>query len=127
VGKIVSPIEVTTVSPQLQQVLNEARQLSPQERLELVHQLSDGDRDGTLSWAEKLVQMEQQALESGQVERVEGGLVVKSQSGEVLDLDLVELINQQREERAQTVMGGILEPIFKLESWNLLKVFAVSG
>jgi hypothetical protein len=49
--------------------------------------------------------MEQQALASGQVERVEGGLVVKGQSGEVLDLDLVEFINQQREERAQTVMG----------------------
>jgi hypothetical protein len=94
------------VSPQLQQVLNEARQLSPQERLELVHQLSDGDRDGTtLSWAEKLAQMEQQAMASGQVERVEGGLVVKGQTGEVLDLDLVEFINQQREERAQQVMG----------------------
>jgi hypothetical protein len=93
------------VSPQLQQVLNEARQLSPQERLELVHQLSDGDRDGALSWAEKLAQMEQQAWAGGQVERVEGGLVVKGQAGEVLDLDLVEFINQQREERAQTVMG----------------------
>jgi hypothetical protein len=94
------------VSPQLQQVLNEARQLSPQERLELVHQLSDGDRDGTtLSWAEKLAQMEQQALASGQVERVEGGLVVKGQTGEILDLDLVEFINQQREERSQTVRG----------------------
>jgi hypothetical protein len=99
-----SPIEVA-VSPQLQQVLNEARQLSPHERLELVHQLSDGDRDGTLSWAEKLVQMEQQALATGQVERVAGGLVVKGQTGEVLDLDLVEFINQQREERSQTVMG----------------------
>jgi hypothetical protein len=93
------------MSPQLQQLLHEARQLSPQERLELVHQLSDGDTDGELFWAEKLVQMEQQALASGQVERVEGGLVVKGQAGEVLDLDLVEFINQQREERAQKVMG----------------------
>ncbi len=93
------------MSPQLQQVLNEARQLSPQERLELVQQLSDGDGEGTLSWAEKLAQMEYQALASGQVERVEGGLVVKGQIGEVLDLDLVEFINQQREERAQKVMG----------------------
>jgi hypothetical protein len=92
------------MSPQLTQVLTQVRQLSIHDRLELIRQLSFEETDA-LSWAETLKQMEEQALASGQVEQTEGGLVVKSQAGEVLDLDLVEFIKQQREDRSRQVMG----------------------
>jgi hypothetical protein len=93
------------MSPQLEQVFNQAQQLSQQERIELIQQLSDTNSDETPSWADKIAQMEQKALASGQVVWMEGGLVVKGEIGEILDLDLVEFIKQQREERIQEVSG----------------------
>jgi hypothetical protein len=93
------------MSPQLEQVFNQAQQLSQQERIELIQQLSDTNSDETPSWADKIAQMEQKALAGGQVVWMEGGLVVKGEIGEILDLDLVEFIKQQREERIQEVSG----------------------
>jgi hypothetical protein len=93
------------VSLQLEQVFNQAQQLSPQERLQLIQQLSDANGDETPSWSDKIAQMEQKALAGGQVVWMEGGLVVKGEIGEILDLDLVEFIKQQREERIQEVSG----------------------
>jgi hypothetical protein len=90
------------MSPQLQQVLTQAQQLSKQDQSELILQLSAGERltvepgNGSTPWPEMIARMERDALAGGQVKMVEGGLVVKDQPGEVLDLDLVEFINQQR-------------------------------
>jgi hypothetical protein len=93
------------MSPQLEQIFNQAQQLLHQERLQLIQQLSSATNDDAPFWADKIAQMEQKALAGGQVVWMEGGLVVKGQIGEILDLDLVEFINQQREEGIQEVSG----------------------
>jgi hypothetical protein len=99
------------MSPQLQQILSQAQQLSKQDQSELIWQLSAGaqltaeDSAEPTSWPEMIARMERDALASGQVKMVEGGLVVKGQPGEVLELDLMEFINQQREERVREVGG----------------------
>jgi hypothetical protein len=54
---------------------------------------------------ERMAQMEAAALGTGLVERVAGGLVVKGQPGEILDLDLVEFVKRGREERMEGVLG----------------------
>jgi hypothetical protein len=87
-----SPIEVT-VSPQLQQVLNEARQLPPQDLRRLVDQLS-----GEVNRASKISEALDDRPEA-ELEYVDGVLVVKCQHPGTLDLDLVEFIKEQREER----------------------------
>ena len=51
-----------------------------------------------------VVESADQSCES-QLEYVDGVLVVKSQEAQLLDLDLVAFINQQREERIQEVGG----------------------
>jgi hypothetical protein len=75
-GKRFHLIEVA-MSFQLEQVLNQVRQLSTDDQLELFRQLSVGETD-VLSWTATLRQMEQQALANGQVEQTEGGSVVKA-------------------------------------------------
>jgi 7,8-dihydro-6-hydroxymethylpterin-pyrophosphokinase len=87
------------VSPQLQQVLNEARQLPPQDLLMLVNQLSgEVNRTRTINEA-------QDDRPEAELEYVNGVLVVKSQQPGTLDLDLVEFIREQREERNRQVGG----------------------
>lgn len=126
------------MSPQLEQVFNQAQQLSPQEQIELANRLfrqingtnSDQDNrpEAELEYVngvlvvksqgnklsgdlvaemrdERMAQIEAAALATGLVERVEGGLVVKGQPGEVLDLDLVEFVKQGREERMEKGLG----------------------
>jgi hypothetical protein len=90
-GKVSKPIEVTTVSPQLQQVLNEARQLPPQELRQLVAQLI-GEADLTNGINDDRPEAE--------LEYVDGILVVKSQ-GPMISGDWVTLM---REERIQALI-----------------------
>ncbi len=87
------------MSPQLQQVLNEARQLPPQELLLLVNQLS-GEVNRPNGIDKALDDRPEEELEY-----VNGVLVVKSQQPGTLDLDLVEFIKEQREERDRQVGG----------------------
>jgi hypothetical protein len=95
------------MSLQLEQVFSQAQQLSPQEQIQLASRLFgqvnrtasiNGDQDD--SPQERLCQRPEAELEY-----VNGVLVVKSQQPGTLDLDLVEFINQQREERDRQVGG----------------------
>jgi hypothetical protein len=95
------------MSPQLEQVLSQARQLSSQEQLQLASQLlSEVNRANGVDEApgdspqERLDQRPEAELEY-----VNGVLVVKSQQPGTLNLDLVEFIKEQREERNRQVGG----------------------
>jgi hypothetical protein len=83
------------VSPQLQQVLNQARQLSQEEQRQLFKQLFGDDR------AESTLPTELEPEVEVQLEYVNGVLVVKSQ-GLMLSGDLVA---DMREERMRQVGG----------------------
>jgi hypothetical protein len=88
------------MSPQLTQVLNQVRQLSTDDQLELVRQLSAGNAEPADTVDEILDDRPEAELEY-----VNGVLVVKSQQPGTLDLDLVEFIKEQREERDRQVGG----------------------
>jgi hypothetical protein len=87
------------MSLQLEQVFSQAQQLSPQEQIQLASRLF-GQVNRTDS-----INGDQDDRPEAELEYVNGVLVVKSQQPGTLDLDLVEFINQQREERDRQVGG----------------------
>jgi hypothetical protein len=87
------------MSLQLEQVLSQVRQLSPQDQRQLVAQLV-GERDH----AHGIDEAPDDRPEA-ELEYVNGVLVVKSQQPGTLDLDLVEFIKEQREARNRQVGG----------------------
>jgi hypothetical protein len=87
------------MSLQLEQVLSQVRQLSPHDQRQLVAQLvGEGAQANEINEA-------QGDLTEAELEYVNGVLVVKSQQPGTLDLDLVEFIKEQREERDRQVGG----------------------
>jgi hypothetical protein len=87
------------MSLQLEQVFSQAQQLSPQEQIQLASRLF-GQVNRTAS-----INGDQDDRPEAELEYVNGVLVVKTQQPGTLDLDLVEFINQQREERDRQVGG----------------------
>jgi hypothetical protein len=80
------------MSLQLEQVLSQVRQLSPQDQRQLVAQLvGEGAQASGINEA-------QDDRPEAELEYVNGVLVVKSPQPGTLDLDLVEFIKEQREE-----------------------------
>jgi hypothetical protein len=95
----------TAASPSsLERIVVEIEALSLKDQFWLMERVMQGIRSKTLQ--ESPINTAVNVIESNsRLEDVDGLLVVKSQSSEILDLDLVEFINEQREERIRAVGG----------------------
>lgn len=94
-----------TESPSiLERMIVEIEALSLRDQFWLMERLMQGIRSQTLQQLPVSTAVKDVELEPT-LEYVDGILVVKSQNSEILDLDLVAFINEQREERIREVGG----------------------
>jgi hypothetical protein len=96
--------QITESLSSLERMVVEIEALSLKDQFWLMERLMQGIRSQTLQ--ELPINPAVNIVEAdSQLEYVDGVLVMKSHSSEILDLDLVAFINEQREERIREVGG----------------------
>ncbi len=96
--------QITEQPSSLERMVVEIKALSLKDQFWLMERLMQGIRSQTLQEFPISSAVEDVELDS-KLEYVDGILIMKSQSSEILDLDLVAFIHEQREERIREVGG----------------------